>query len=241
MNSNDFFFDVARGARSGYTPIHAFGNNADVDAAEDVGAGAFVFSAVAASLEIDSDSTDDDGAPVGTGARTCLVEGVDADWVYKSQTVTMNGTTAVALTGTWLRVNKVTVATAGSTGSNVGTVVVRVVAGATWATVPPTQGESDGAYYSVPAGYRLLVTSVQASVSSAGTITVGLSASENGVAKSKIPFVFALGSSPFIRQLDVPLAFGGRTDVALRVSAVSAGNQVVSGGFIGVLLSAAAV
>jgi len=244
MQSNDFYFEVARGSRTGFTPIQAFGTNGDVDAAEDIFAagGSIPWAASAQSLEVLSSSTDDDGAPVGTGARTVRIEGVDADWNFKTQDAVLDGTSAVALTGTWLRVNKVRVLTAGSTFSNVGTITVRIAAaGATWVTIPATVSESDGAFYSVPNGYRLIVTSIQASVSSAGTITYGLFVQNGGVQAIRLPAIFVLANSPFVQDLEAPMSFGGQTDVAVRVTAVSASNQIVAGGIVGVLLSAAAV
>jgi hypothetical protein len=242
MQANDFFFEVARGRRTGFTPIHAFGSNGDVDAAEDIFAvgGSIPFATTAQSLEIlSSDAAD---AAAGTGARTVFIEGVDASWVYKSEVATLNGVGAVALTGTWLRVNKATVRTAGTGLTNAGTITVRIAAaGATWVNIPISEGHSNGAYYSVPVGFRLFVTSFQGSVSSAGTITFGLFGNEDGVKRLYASASYALASSPFRQPFETPKFFGPRSDVVVRVTAVSAADQVVAGGLTGVLLSDAAV
>lgn len=68
-----------------------------------------------------SASTDDDGSPVGTGARTITVKGLNTSFAPFTETVTMDGQTSVNLaTANVLIINSLEVATAGSTGGNAG-------------------------------------------------------------------------------------------------------------------------
>lgn len=243
MQANNFYFEVARGSRQGMTGVHAAGNNADVDAAEDIFAAGGTLQGVfaAAALEIISASAND--ASAGTGARTVTIEGLDANGVIKTETATTNGITAVALTGTWTAVNRAFVASAGSSATNEGIVTVRKVAGGVvCVTIPALEGLSNGAFYCVPAGYRLLVTSIQISVSTAGTVTGGLArVSPSGITTVSPVTVFVLGQSPYRVSLDIPIVFGPGEVAKLRVTAVSAVDQSVAGALFGVLLSPAAV
>lgn len=171
---------IALGKR-GVTAFNIIGSNTDIDAAEDfvVGGGnapAPVASGSAYLLEVISADAADDGDPAGTGALTVVVEGIDANGNLQTATVTMNGTTAVAIpTVTWTAVNRAYVATVGSSLANVGAITVRVAgAGATKLTIPAGVGLSDGAFYLVPKGHTLLILSAEFGVLSAGVVTTAL-------------------------------------------------------------------
>jgi hypothetical protein len=118
----------------------------------------------ASTLEITSENAAD--AAGGTGAVTVVVDGLDADWNLQSETVTMNGTAGVVTTKYFLRVNKLTVATCGTSGTNVG--VIYAFTGADTAGIPDAtttiygmilvgKGQSMSAIYSVPAGNTALI------------------------------------------------------------------------------------
>lgn len=92
-------------------------------------------------LDISSSSTDDDGSPVGTGARTIEIYGLDKDFIFQKETVTLNGTTIVTTTKTWRRVFEIVVQTAGGGFANAGDIyVVKTGTGGTYTTpgVPGT-------------------------------------------------------------------------------------------------------
>lgn len=74
----------------------------------------------AAVVTIVSDNVND--AAAGTGARTVLVEGLDGDYNEISETVTLDGTSIVTTSATFLRVWRVTVQTAGSGEANAGVI-----------------------------------------------------------------------------------------------------------------------
>lgn len=73
-------------------------------------------------LAVSSTSAND--ASAGTGARTVVVGGYTASWVWTEETVTLNGQTKVATTTSFIRVNKLTVATAGSGNVNAGLIYI---------------------------------------------------------------------------------------------------------------------
>ncbi len=65
-----------------------------------------------------------DTSPSGTGLRTLVVRGIGADQLELEETVALNGTTPVATTNAFLRVNQMQGLTAGSTLSNQGDVTI---------------------------------------------------------------------------------------------------------------------
>jgi hypothetical protein len=80
-------------------------------------------------LNVTSTSTNDTSA--GSGARTLFVEGLDSSRAVISETLTMNGTSIVVTSNSYLRVNKITVASAGTSGYNEGTITIQTSASPT--------------------------------------------------------------------------------------------------------------
>ncbi len=106
----------------------------------------------AVALEVVSDNIADD---IGsTGGRTLLFIGIDDNWDIKSEEIDLDGTTPVALSGTWLRALRAIVRTAGANGTNVGRITVNVDGGPTdgdiLQIVPAEWGESSDGVISVP-------------------------------------------------------------------------------------------
>ena len=83
----------------------------------------------ASTLDVVSDSSNDDGSPAGTGAQTILITGLDANRKTQTEILTMDGTTTVTTTKTYLGVNRIVVLSSGSTNSNVGNITVTATTG----------------------------------------------------------------------------------------------------------------
>lgn len=118
------------------------------------GATSYVQLTSGAAMQVVSASAAD--AAAGTGARTVLIEGLDANYLPFSEIVTMNGTTPVSLANTSvIAVNKTTVLTAGSGLVNAGKIDVRVISGAAVKSsiqaVAESRGESADFVYTIPA------------------------------------------------------------------------------------------
>lgn len=157
-----FGLQVSRGQIQGHSSVIVFGYNADVDTSEESvwpDGGLVPHPAAASVLKISSSSNDDDGNPVGTGARTVYIEGLDGDYNIVSETVTLNGQTEVNTTNSYLYVNQFYVLTVGSGGSNAG--VIYAGTGTVTAGVPAVvydliavgYNNRTTAHYCVPAGY----------------------------------------------------------------------------------------
>jgi len=130
----DFYLKVAMGEVSGMSKMNKFGHNLAATSGDDVWGGGGVYGfypTSAVTVDIKSSSVSDDGDPVGTGARTVVIYGLDANWDEQtSETITLDGTTEVSIGGTWLRIFRLVVLTAGTNVSNVGNITVQCVGAA---------------------------------------------------------------------------------------------------------------
>lgn len=162
-----FELQVARGQITGHEVINVFGYNPDVDTSEESvwpDGGTVPHPTVASALSIVSTSTDDDGSPVGTGARTVYIEGLDGSYNVVSETVTLNGTTDVTTANTYLYINQFYVATVGSGGANAGEITAKVST-TLYDLIATGYNQRTTAHYCVPAGYTGYLTT--------GVITTG--------------------------------------------------------------------
>lgn len=111
------------------------------------------------SYEIVSDNVNDTGA--GTGAQQVYIETLDANGLIQSQTVTLNGTTAVALTGTHTFPRVMVVSDSGSNFTNIGTITLRVSgAGNTRGVIEADVGKSLDSHYKVPSNMEFYLTNL---------------------------------------------------------------------------------
>ena len=154
-----YLIDVAAGNIAGTSNVSKFGYNPAVGSVsyESVweGSNAYPWQTVADQLEVLSASANDTSA--GTGARTVELQGLDSNWDILTETVTMNGTTAVTTTGSFLRIFRARVVTAGTSLRNEGTITIRDQDTSTTRALI-TDGTTSGmgqtlmAVYTVPAG-----------------------------------------------------------------------------------------
>lgn len=126
---NSFEFNVAAGMIPGAEVVHKFGHDEDLDESNlktvwDVNTSVPVsYSSV---LSLVSSSTADNGvsSPAGTGARTVLIYGLDANYDAITETVTLNGTTPVTTTKVFTGINRMVVTSAGTGRKNAGAITV---------------------------------------------------------------------------------------------------------------------
>ena len=153
--SSNYFVDVGLGRIPGHTMRAVVARNPDVYTTPEQiwGAGGnMVYPTAAETWEIVSDSVNDTAA--GTGARVVLVNSLDDSYNQQQQTVVLDGTTPVALTGTHFRPNGAVVVSSGSSQMNEGDITIRSTA-----TSDPRQyiplgfAASQDSHYTVPAGF----------------------------------------------------------------------------------------
>jgi hypothetical protein len=154
-----FELQVARGQIQAHSVITIAGYNSDVDTAWEMITPVGNLSYPAAALQMTVSSADADDTSAGTGARTVLITGLDANYAVISETVTMNGQTAVTTTNSFLRINSMLVTTAGTSLANEG--IIYIGTGTVTSGVPATIynviaagfNNSTSSQYTIPAGF----------------------------------------------------------------------------------------
>jgi hypothetical protein len=127
-----------------------------------VQANAFTPPSATGQRSIKSTSTSD-VATTGTGAWTVQLNYLNSSFVSMSETITLNGTTAVNTVGTdILYIENMIVLTVGSTGSNVGTINLYTATaggGTVIGGINPTDNQTFWAHHYVPTGVTCYVLS----------------------------------------------------------------------------------
>lgn len=220
LNSEDFGLKVARGKERNAYHVNKFGYNNFVgtgfETVSDLGTNFLPTSAAVISL-VSDDANDDDG---DTGARTVKVEGLDANYALVDDTVTMNGTSAVTTTQTFLRVFRMYVETAGSSNVNEGEITASHGGTPIAAIHSDNGGQSLMAVYTIPAGYKGYLSMFQGSISKNQDATFELR-TKNGTADA--PYqnkgVWGTFGSPVTYDYKFPLEIEQKTDIEIRVKA----------------------
>jgi len=187
----DFYLAVAKGDFTGYSNVSKFGYNPTIGstAYESIweGSNAYPWQTVADQLEVLSSDANDTSA--GTGARTVELQGLDSSWNLLTETVTMNGTSAVTTTGSFLRIFRARVVTAGTSLRNEGDITIRDQDTSTTRALI-TNGTTAGmgqtlmAVYTIPAGKTGYVVNINFSSAKDLEQTYRLMARDNTVANA---------------------------------------------------------
>lgn len=232
-----FELQVARGQITWHENQFQFGVNQSVGTTFSTiwngGGTLYAYPAAATVLKISSSDANDTAA--GTGARTVLVNGLDANYNEISETVTLSGQTAVNTVNSYLRFHYMEVATAGSGGTAAGTlyagtgVVTAGVPATVYGQITVGYNASTSAMWTVPAGYTAYLTSC---TWTSGNTTANIVVT-GGIFSRALGGVFTLESSckmiagnNFDRHFDTALAFAEKTDIEMRAASSTAGSAV---------------
>lgn len=232
-----FGLQVSRGQIQGHSTVIVFGYNPDVDTSEETvwpDGGTIPHPTSASVLKISSSSTDD--ASAGTGARTVYIEGVDGDYAVVSETVTLNGQTAVNTTNSYLYVNSFYVATVGSGGSNAGN--INAGTGTVTAGVPAVLYDIIAAgynnrttgHYCVPAGYTGYMTEglLSAGQASGSTSVTGFLRQHGPDNILRVGAVATVNNSAAVFQFEQPYTIPEKNCVGATALGAAANNAVSS-------------
>lgn len=170
FGSREFYAEVAKGNVPKHSIVHKFGSRIMTTTLSPIAiGGVYQTPTAAAALEVLSSSANDTAA--GSGAQEVTIEGLDASWNLISQAVELNGTTAVAIPTSMIRVFRLYVSRSGTyatfntiaTGSHAGTITVRGSGGgATWGQINGSgifAAQSEIGVYTVPIGYTAFLLS----------------------------------------------------------------------------------
>ena len=232
--------NLGRVSKNDYS-LHKFGYNAVVGTTFETiwpEGGDRTFRTTEATMTVSSSDADDTSA--GTGARTVSVYGVDGSWDEVSETATLNGTTGVTLSNSYMIVHRMAVETAGSGNENAG--ILYVGTGTITAGKPAVVeclvsagiNQSQVAYWPVPNGYSFACTYMQLSDISNQTADAGLyTMPEGGVFNLKFQIIDA--GQPIKFDFNPCLWVPEKTICQIRTK-VSASTGEIAAGFGGYCL-----
>lgn len=241
-------YAVSQGDLTGWEHITKFGINKKITSGAlpatiwEFG-GAYNWITTASPLELVSSSASD--TFLGVGARTVLISGLDENWLRQTETVNLNGLTPVATTKSWLRINLLIVASAGTSLTNVGNLTLRSSGGGLVRDyIAAGKGIARTLVFSVPQNHDLLINLFAATSgdddTTNSTIFVEARVKDNILNRVVYPAglkVLTSGMTPYHHMADPPIFFGERTDYSWEATAASAAG--VKG--VGIYISASLV
>ena len=235
---NDFFLEVAKGNVDGHSIVIIRGHNPDIDSAtsEDIWEAGGTLSRLtsAETMDIVSSSSNDDGSPGGTGARTVVIAGCDGTGAAVTETITMNGTTGVTTANSYLRVNSMTVATAGSDDTNDGNITATASTAATvQCEMDAGEGLSMNSHYCVPlnkTGYIYKVELNAAKTSGGGQPVIEFKGYAQPTGAARLQLFDKKLDTALSDELDIPIplpsAMAAQTDIWLHADTDTNNTEV---------------
>jgi hypothetical protein len=231
-SSEPFELQVAQGQIAYHEHIYKFGQNSVVgNSVETIWqqGGLYSYPPSATTMTVSSSNTNDTSA--GTGARTVLISGLDGDYNEISETITLNGQTAVTTTNSFLRVNRAIVLTAGSGEANAG--IIYVGTGTVTTGVPAnvyTTINGDGtnqslqAFWTVPANYNAYIYQTNISTGNSSNTpavlkTLLVARPHGGVFNTKEVIVLTDGNH--LQNYSFPITLTEKTDIEFRAESSS--------------------
>ncbi len=221
----DFNVRVAARRVEGVTSHTFYGNNPDINGTlEDVWGtgGVLQFLSSSETMDIVSTSTDDDGNPEGIGAHQMAIRGVDDNYVPIAEIVTLDGTSVVVTTQSYLRVNRMIILSAGSNDSNAGDITATSTgSGTIQAEIKANNGVTTKSQLTIPVGQRLFVTSLSLGTQNMDEVQINIqSRSEGG------PWIVIyrtnIVSNSFIQNFIYPPSLPNKSD--LRIQGINTGG-----------------
>jgi len=239
---NDFELSLAEGKIANHSIIHKFGRNSDIDTGtvpEDIWEGGGLYTGFpigdVETVDVYSTSTSDTSA--GVGAKTVLIKGLDSNFNYIEEVVTLNGTTHVTSVNQYSRCNVGIVKSAGTSLGNVGLITCEhtSISANVFFAIPVGLNRTHVSAYTIPAGYTGYIKKLYFTLQTGGNndqdCNVDLMIRPfNQVFQSRRP----LGLSSGYEINDT--IYGGikvdeKSDIVLRVFNVSLNNTAITGGF----------
>lgn len=164
--NDNFWLNITQGLISKYDEIHKFGTNEAVGTTFVPIARSGVYQTPTTAQVLELVSTDVNDTVAGTGARTVTVEGLNSSFVAISQTINMNGTTAVAVPTDLVRAYRMYVTDSGTyatqtAGSHAGEIILQGTGGGVvWLSIPVTdfpRGQTQCGVVSIETGKSAVI------------------------------------------------------------------------------------
>ena len=207
------FLNIARGRINKTTHINKFGYNEAVGSSFEIisDLGTNVLPSSAGVVTMVSADTNDTSA--GTGARTVEVQGLDENYLPLTETFTMNGTTNVVGSSSFLRVFRMRVLTAGTTEINQGNITASI-GGSNVARILADKGQTLMAVYTIPAGKTGYLIKFQGSLSKNQEAVFKIRAKNFGNGFN-VKGQFGTFSNIITYDYPIPLQFKEKTDIQI--------------------------
>ena len=227
VNIENFPLAVSSGSLSpSYKEIYKFGNNPIVgNTLETIWSqgGIYAYPASATTMTVSSSSTNDTSA--GTGARTVTISGLNGSYDETSETITLNGQTAVTTVNSYIRMNRAVVLTAGSGAANAGVIYVgtgTVTAGVpanVFTTISIGTNQTLQSFWTVPANYTAYLYQTNISTGNSSSTKASLRVSLvarpfGGVFNTKE--LIAIIDGDHIQSYVFPIKYTEKTDLEFR-------------------------
>jgi hypothetical protein len=190
-------------------------------------------------MELLSSSASD--AAAGTGCRSVLAQGLDANYNQISEIVVPNGISVVALVNSYVAINNATCITTGSGNVNAGNITLRVTsAGSAQGYIFAGAGTSRHGRITVPAGYTLVLENIFILANKSGnpnsTVVIIPDVILSGATKLQgLPITVPNGSNPTI-TIPTGVVIAEKQTIAFRIVSVSVAGIDISVGTSGVLI-----
>ena len=217
---------LANGDVDGYTAVHKFGSveattgtgwNTVWTAAEQ-GLALYPWPDIAAASVISVVSAS------GSDVTGVTIQGLDDNYNYQEETLTLTGVTPVVGSKIWHRVNRAFMTSA----TNVGKITVKNATPTVITEIKIGRGQTQQALYTVPAGCTAFLSSIQMISSKAQAVEVSMFSRPFGGA-------FRVVGGSFLYQMDhtldyaVPVVITEKSDIDVRT--IGASNGTVSASF----------
>lgn len=177
---------------------------------------AYVYPNTALTMNLVSTSTSDTNV-------SFLISGLDSNYDRISETVTLNGTTAVQTTKQFFRINDLITVANNAIGdvtlTNNSTTYAKVIAGT---------GKNQASIFTVPAGYEFYLYRIDAfcATASLNNRTVAF----RNYTRNAANVVLRVADTPFLEQMSIqrriPFRYGEKTDIQFQLKG-SAGEQEI--------------
>ena len=237
-----FNLNISRGKVPGFSIIHKFGRNPQIDTTtdpEDIwdGGGIWVAPTQARIHQLTSTSAED-GAGTQTGALTLRILALDSKYNRIQEDLILNGQSNVPMVRAYTMIYRMLILTAGSTGSNVGVITATADDdGSVTAQINTTNNLTGMAIYQIPSNVKGYMTNFYGSLADSGgsgaNVDMQLLVQPfNGVFQVKqFHGLVAAGAAHFNHLFPVPFPLSALATVKMQAKTTSASSAVVSAGF----------
>ena len=166
-----------------------------------------------------------------------LIQGLDANYLQISETLTLTGATAVPTVNKYFRINSMSVAAGSSTNPSGAVTLKDVTNTTTYAQINTGVGKTQAGIYTVPAGYTFYLSRIEGYTSYNGNNANYVNYRNYAIGPSGVAVVSQ--QAPFSQfyhvQRVMPRPFAEKTDLQIQCSA-NTGTAVISVAWEGYLI-----